>query len=321
MKIQVPRVRNTQTNKECPLETYQKLRKPTQAQQNRLSDAIYLGLSQRDYQRVGQMYADSFGLSAASVSRIFQKRSAQALSDYEDRDLSSQTYVVLMLDGVQFRGNQVVVCIGVTEDGEKHTLGFAQMETENAAAVRGLLKNLVARGFRYDAGILCVIDGAKGFQKAIQDVFGAQAKIQRCLWHKRKNILEKLKKKEEQEEIKKQFNAAHNQDTYDKARQKLMALCRDWDARGEIPAANSVREGLELPCTNSAWPPNLALVCPPPISWKASTVPYGHTWERLSAGTIPINAIGGLQWRCENAKQNSKKSSMLMNSRSSRKHS
>lgn len=245
VKIRVPRVRNTQTNKECPLETYQKLRKPTQAQQNRLSDAIYLGLSQRDYQRVGQMYADSFGLSAASVSRIFQKRSAQALSDYEDRDLSSQTYVVLMLDGVQFRGNQVVVCIGVTEDGEKHTLGFAQMETENAAAVRGLLKNLVARGFRYDAGILCVIDGAKGFQKAIQDVFGAQAKIQRCIWHKRENILKKLKKKEEQEEIKKQFNAAHNQDTYDKARQKLMALYRDLDARGEIPAANSVREGLE----------------------------------------------------------------------------
>ncbi len=151
-KIQVPRVRNMQTNQECPLETYQKLRKPTQAQQDRLSDAIDLGLSQRDDQRVGTMYADSFGLSAASVSRIFQKRSAQALSDWEDRTLCSQTYVVLMLDGVQFRGNQVVVCIGVTEDGDKQTLGFAQMQTENAAAVRGLLKNLVARGFRYEPG-------------------------------------------------------------------------------------------------------------------------------------------------------------------------
>jgi transposase-like protein len=39
-----------------------------------------------------------------------------------------------------------------------------------------------------------VIDGAKGLRKAIQTVFGAEAVVQRCQWHKRENVLEYLPK-------------------------------------------------------------------------------------------------------------------------------
>jgi hypothetical protein len=35
--------------------------------------------------------------------------------------------------------------------------------------------------------------GAKGFRKAIQDVFGAHGIVQRCQWHKRENVVDYLR--------------------------------------------------------------------------------------------------------------------------------
>jgi len=47
----------------------------------------------------------------------------------------------------------------------------------------------VKRGLRVEPGLLCVIDGAKGLRTAIQMVFGTQALVQRCQWHKRENVV------------------------------------------------------------------------------------------------------------------------------------
>jgi transposase-like protein len=41
---------------------------------------------------------------------------------------------------------------------------------------------------------LCIIDGAKGLRKALYDVFGSKALVQRCQWHKRENMLRYLPK-------------------------------------------------------------------------------------------------------------------------------
>ena len=40
-----------------------------------------------------------------------------------------------------------------------------------------LLQDLLDRGLRYDQGLLCIIDGAKGLRKAIADVFGPYAQV------------------------------------------------------------------------------------------------------------------------------------------------
>ena len=45
-----------------------------------------------------------------------------------------------------------------------------------------------------EPGLLCIIDGAKGLRTAIQTVFGAQALVQRCQWHKRENVVRYLPK-------------------------------------------------------------------------------------------------------------------------------
>jgi hypothetical protein len=51
-----------------------------------------------------------------------------------------------------------------------------------------LLQDLLARGFTLDGRVLCVIDGGKGLRKALGDVFGDAAVIQRCQVHKGRNL-------------------------------------------------------------------------------------------------------------------------------------
>ena len=61
-------------------------------------------------------------------------------------------------------------------------------DTENTVVVKDLLADLVARGLRYEHGILAVLDGSKALRSAVIKVFGATALIQRCTLHKRRNV-------------------------------------------------------------------------------------------------------------------------------------
>ena len=63
-------------------------------------------------------------------------------------------------------------------------MGFADMASENAFSVGGVLQGLADRGLHHEAGLLCVIDGAKGRQKAaVREVFGPYVVIGlRGLW-------------------------------------------------------------------------------------------------------------------------------------------
>ena len=51
---------------------------------------------------------------------------------------------------------------GIHREGEVHVLGITELLTENADAVKGMLQRLIARGLRYDHGLLLVVDGATG---------------------------------------------------------------------------------------------------------------------------------------------------------------
>ena len=68
--VAVPRVRDTETGEERPLESYQKMKRPVEMS-TRLEEAILLGLSQRDYERVASAFAGGFGLSQSQVTRPF----------------------------------------------------------------------------------------------------------------------------------------------------------------------------------------------------------------------------------------------------------
>ncbi len=71
-------------------------------------------------------------------------------------------------------------------------MGVHEGATENARVATSLLADLVDRGLSTDRPILFVIDGAKALRKAIRDVFGDAARVQRCQVHKRRNVLDHL---------------------------------------------------------------------------------------------------------------------------------
>jgi transposase-like protein len=147
-----------------------------------LTKSILLGLAQGDYERVASQFVDGFGLSQSSVSRRFQKRAEQALQEFEDRSPKTENFLALWIDGKHVAGEQMIACMGVTKAGYKKVLGFTQVTTENARPIIEMLRDLVERGLTFSDGILCVIDGAKGLRKAVDEVFGACAPVQRCQW-------------------------------------------------------------------------------------------------------------------------------------------
>ncbi len=66
--------------------------------------------------------------------------------------------------------------------------------TENAAVAQALLDNLIGRGLDPQACRLFIIDGAKALSKAIRRTFGRHTPLQRCQFHKARNITERLAK-------------------------------------------------------------------------------------------------------------------------------
>lgn len=240
--IKVPRVRDMEADQEQPLEVYQKMKKTIELDGG-MEEAILLGLSQRDYGRVAGAFADGFGLSQASVSRSFQERSRKALEAFEQRSLVEEDIVALWIDGKYLAGVQMVICLGLTLDGRKLPLGFVETTTENSDAIKGLLQNLIGRGMRFEQGLLCVIDGAKGLFKAVKEVFGDYAEIQRCQWHKRENIVSYLPEKD-QLPYRRRLQQAYQNPCYKEAKAGLLAIKAELD-RVNRSAANSLMEGLE----------------------------------------------------------------------------
>jgi putative transposase len=112
------------------------------------------------------------------------------------RDLAGEDIKVLMLDGEHMAERCVVVALAITADGTKKPVGLWDGSTENKTVVRALLADLVARGLRYDDGLLVVLDGAKALSAAVREVFGTKALIQRCTLHKRRNVADHLPDKE-----------------------------------------------------------------------------------------------------------------------------
>jgi len=239
--IEVPRVRDVEAGEERPLRSYQAMKESNVGKE--LTDAILLGLSQGDYERVASQFVDGFGLSQSSVSRRFQERARKVLEEFESRSLKEDNFLALWIDGKHVAGEQMLVCMGVTEAGYKKVLGFTQASAERSGPVKELFRDLLERGLTFEEGILCIIDGSKGLRKAIREVFGPRAEIQRCQWHKRENVVSYLPKAE-QKKWRSRLQRAYQEPTYEAAKERLTDLHAELRQINRT-AANSLQEGLE----------------------------------------------------------------------------
>ncbi len=236
------RVRDKENRKEVALKVYKALQEPGDIDEALLG-RILLGLSCRDYRRCSEMIPDAFGLSASTVSRRFIKAGSRKLKELRERRLEHLDLVGLVIDGKTFHDDEMIIALGVTTGGRKVTLGFIQAATENASVCKDFLNDLLDRGLRIEDGVLCVMDGSKGLRKAVEEVFGGYALIQRCQWHKRENVVSYLAK-EHQQTFRRKLQRAYQEPTYEKAKAALMKVKKELSLMNES-AVRSLEEGLE----------------------------------------------------------------------------
>ena len=241
LPVEVPRVRDTATGAEIPLDVYKALQSPQELDKGMLL-RVLKGISCRNYEACAQSVPETFGISASSVSRRFVKASAKKLKQFQERSLDDFDFVTLFIDGKSFASEQMVIALGVTMDGQT-PLGFVESATENERVCRQLIQDLIRRGLRYDQGLLVVLDGSKGLYSAVTKALKEYVRVHRCQWHKRENVVSYLPETE-RPRIRRKLQKAYDCDSYRKAKVALDALKPELKLMNQSALA-SLEEGLE----------------------------------------------------------------------------
>jgi transposase-like protein len=213
----------------------------------RVLNQILLGVSTRGYRHSLEPVPAGIsarGASKSAASRHLIARMSGQLREQLRRRLDQLDLLVLMVDGIEIAHRTVVVALGILADGRKVVLGLWLGSTENAALCTALLNDLLERGLKVDGRILCVIDGGRGIRKALEDVFGDLAVVQRCRVHKKRNILDHLPPPRKAY-VSRMLTEAWSSDSATLARRRLKTLLQWFESNGENGAAGSLREGME----------------------------------------------------------------------------
>jgi transposase-like protein len=209
-------------------------------------EQMLVGVSTRRYARALEPLPREFkvrGIGKSAVSERFVVGTARKLSALLDRKLGTLQLIAVMVDGVHFADHVVLAAVGIDQDGAKHVLGLREGATENAAACKALLADLIERGLSTERTLLFVLDGAKALHRAVTDVFGERALIQRCRQHKKRNVSEALPERMRSSVLSAMSQAYATRDPK-RARRLLENLARRLEP--DYPsAAGSLREGLD----------------------------------------------------------------------------
>jgi putative transposase len=160
---------------------------------------LYLkGISTNDFTEAlaALVGKDSPGLSAPTISRL-KSVWQEDLDQWQKRDLSHKRYAYIWADGiycnVRMEDRQcLLVIIGATKGGKKELLALDSGLRESELSWTEILLDIKRRGLK-KAPKLAVGDGALGFWKALEKVYG-HTRWQKCWVHKTANVLNKLPK-------------------------------------------------------------------------------------------------------------------------------
>jgi len=179
--IQRPRLRS-RTKKEVPLGSYEMFQRSSLLGET-VWQKIMLGLTMRSYKEVVQQFADAYGLEKSTTCEHFVEASRKKLKDLLERSLAGLSITVMVIDGTIFKGQSLVVAVGIDASGRKLVLGLRQGATENSTVVGALLGELMERGMDFTQPRLYLVDGSKAIRAAIRNHAGDAAFVQRCQVH------------------------------------------------------------------------------------------------------------------------------------------
>ena len=209
-------------------------------------EAIASGVSTRNYVRTLDTAAPGASrrsASKSSVSRRFKALSAKQMEKFLSSSLEDEDVVAVYVDAKHFRDHCILIALGVLSSGRKLVLGLREGSTENSAVVRALLADLVERGLSTEKPLLFVIDGGKALRRAIAEVFGDLAVVQRCQVHKARNVEDHLPEGK-RAPIRRAMRKAWDSKSAKTALKRLRQIASKLE-REHPGAASSLREGME----------------------------------------------------------------------------
>jgi putative transposase len=239
--VERPRVRSTD-DQEVRLGSYEMFHRGEPLTET-VWEKLMLGLSTRKYGQAVREFTEAYGLEKSAVSEHFIEASRAKLQEMMERRLDKTRLCALLIDATPFAGQQLVVAMGISQDGRKMILGLRQGATENATVVGELLGDLVNRGLNFSEPRLYILDGGKALTAAVKKHAGESAAIQRCQVHKRRNVLDHLTD-EQKPVVAQRLNAAYALEDHAAAKQALNTLHRELMDLNPS-AARSLGEGME----------------------------------------------------------------------------
>lgn len=203
--------------------------------------------------RVGKVVHKQRGSSKSSVSRLWQKVGREKLVQLRerpldvDRDGKPRDWLALMLDGVGLAKDILaVVAIGITVAGKKVVLDFELGASENVTTASAVVSRIVERGFApgEDRPLLAVLDGSAPLRKAVLKHF-PNARIQRCLVHKERN-LEKYLARRDWPELERYFSRLRKVEGGEAALEVLLEFDRFLERKNKAARDSLHEAGLDL---------------------------------------------------------------------------
>lgn len=185
----------------------------------RILMTLRAGVSSRD--AAGLEFGGLFG-SKSSISRLWVSEGLKRIESLRSRELSGESFFCLMLDGIKLGADlTAIAAMGITNDGRKLMVDFEIGSSENKEACDALLNRLIRRGFKTikDTRLLCVIDGSKPLKSSVMEKFNNPL-VQRCVFHKERNIKAYLSKRH-WKELSKLFSNLRNAQGAEAGREKL----------------------------------------------------------------------------------------------------
>lgn len=225
--LNVPRDRNG--------EFHTGLFEPYSRRDNWLEEAVISmykgGMSTRDIaQFIEKMYGTKY--SPTTITNITNVVLAD-VDAWRHRPLKKR-YSVVYMDGLYaaikrdtVENESIYVVMGIDEDGHRQILGYYVGGQESATGCREVFNNLKQRGVQEI--LIGVADGLSGLKEAFLDVF-PKADFQRCVVHKLRNILTKVRAKDKTAVLA-DLKGVYSSETMEEALVCFKAFERSWNTK------------------------------------------------------------------------------------------
>ena len=193
--VQRPRARRWTeegTTEEVQLHSYHAAQDPSEAHRLLIEAMLAAGSTRK----VGKLVGNQRGSSRSQLSRLWREVGRETFAELRHRSLTEdekgqlRDWLAVMLDGIELAADLVaIVVVGITVDGRKRVLDFELGASESFSTAEALMDRLIRRGIRVaeNRPLLAVLDGSDALRKAVLKQF-PNARIQRCLVHKERNL-------------------------------------------------------------------------------------------------------------------------------------